>query len=218
MVISPSLYNSDLYLLADNLKRLQQLDITHLHIDVMDSHYVPSVGFSPNFVVDLKKHTSFILDCHLMVEKPEDRVTPFIEAGADIVTFHYEATCQHMFIIHLLKKHHVKVGIAINPGTPIESLSMLLPFLDLILVMTVNPGRSGEVFIPMTLDKIVQLTVAKNQYGYNYTIQVDGNVTDKTILACINAGASNIVSGGFIFQNNNLEHNMAKLQQAINRV
>lgn len=216
MIIAPSLFNSDLYLLQDNLARLKKIGISHLHIDVMDSHYVPILGFNANLVSDLKKHTDFILDCHLMVDKPEDRVDAFIRAGADIITFHVEATVHHLVIINQLIKHNIKVGIAMNPSTPVALIQPLLPFVDLVLVMTVNPGRAGETFLPFTVDKITQLSVLKQAHSYHYDIQVDGNITDKTIMNCVNAGANNFVSGGFIFNNDEIEHNILRLTRSIN--
>ncbi|WP_392558621.1 ribulose-phosphate 3-epimerase [Orbus mooreae] len=217
MIIAPSLFNSDLYLIQANLARLEKSGISHLHIDVMDSHYVPILGFNANFVANLKTHSNFILDCHLMVEKPEDRVESFIKAGADIITFHAEATVHHMVIINQLLKHNIKVGIAINPGTPVELIQPLLPFVDLVLVMTVNPGRAGETFLPFTVEKIAQLSALKLAHSYHYDIQVDGNITDQTIVSCVNAGANNIVSGGFIFNNNEIEHNILQLTCSISK-
>ena len=215
MIFAPSLFNSDLYLIKENLQKLDALGITHLHIDVMDNHYVPNLGFNANLVKDLKKHTHFVLDCHLMLDKPELSITHFIEAKPDFITFHFEATVHHIFIINMLVKNGIKVGIAINPSTSIESIKMLLPFIDLVLVMTINPGQKGEVFLPFTLSKIAQLSSEKQKNNFHYDIQVDGNITDETILPCIKAGANNIVSGGFIFNNNELEQNIAKLKKAI---
>lgn len=217
MILAPSLFNSDLYLIKENLQRLDLLGITHLHIDVMDNHYVPSLGFNTNLVKDLKKHTNFILDCHLMLEKPELSINNFIEVKPDIITFHFEATVHHLFIINMIAKNNIKVGIAINPSTSVDSIKMLLPLVDLVLVMTVNPGQKGEVFLPMTLNKIEQLWNEKQKNNFHYDIQVDGNITDETILPCIKAGANNIVSGGFIFNNNEIENNITKLNIAMNK-
>lgn len=211
IILSPSLYNSDLCQLRDTLLRLENANISHLHIDVMDSHFVPSFGFSANFVANLKKQTSLFLDCHLMVEKPEDRMMPFIDAGADRITFHAEATNHHFVIINQLRKHRVNVGIAINPGTSVDSIKMLLPYLDLVLVMTVNPGRSGETFIPLSIEKISALHQLKQQFSYDYDIQVDGNITNETIVDCVTHGANHIVSGGFIFQDDKIEHHISTL-------
>jgi ribulose-phosphate 3-epimerase len=215
MLLSPSLFNTDLYLIKETLERLQTLGISQLHIDVMDNHYVPNLGFNAGFVNNLKRHTDFILDCHLMVEKPELIIADFIDAKADIITFHYEATAHHSFIINKIKNNNIKVGIAINPSTPVESLNLLLPFVDLVLVMTVNPGQKNETFLPFTLQKIEQLNREKRKGNYHYDIQVDGNITDQTILPCVNAGANSIVSGGFIFKNNEIENNIEKLKMAI---
>jgi ribulose-phosphate 3-epimerase len=215
MLLSPSLFNADLYLIKETLERLQTLGINQLHIDVMDNHYVPNLGFNAGFVNNLKRHTDFILDCHLMVEKPELIIADFIDAKADIITFHYEATAHHSFIINKIKNNNIKAGIAINPSTPVESLNLLLPFVDLVLVMTVNPGQKNETFLPFTLQKIEQLNREKRKGNYHYDIQVDGNITDQTILSCVNSGANSIVSGGFIFKNNEIENNIEKLKMAI---
>ncbi|MWN30927.1 MULTISPECIES: ribulose-phosphate 3-epimerase [unclassified Gilliamella] len=215
MILSPSLFNSDLYLIKETLDTLDLLGITHLHIDVMDNHYVPNLGFNIGFISNLKAHTNFILDCHLMVEKPELSILDFIEAKPDIITFHYEATVHHSFIINKIKSNNIKVGLAINPSTPVESIKMLLPFVDLVLVMTVNPGQKNEVFLPFTLQKIEQLNLERQKGNYHYDIQVDGNITDKTLPACVAVGANNIVSGGFIFKNNEIGNNIEKLKVAI---
>ncbi|OCG38477.1 ribulose-phosphate 3-epimerase [Gilliamella sp. Gris1-4] len=216
MILSPSLFNSDLYFIKETLDKLDLLGITHLHIDVMDNHYVPNLGFNAGFVSNLKSHTNFILDCHLMVEKPESTILDFIEAKPDIITFHYEATVHHSFIINKIKNSNIKVGLAINPSTSVEQIKMLLPFIDLILVMTVNPGQKNEFFLPFTLQKIEQLNLERKERNYHYDIQVDGNITDQTISPCVKAGANNIVSGGFIFNNNDIQNNIEKLKVAIN--
>ncbi|NUF27162.1 ribulose-phosphate 3-epimerase [Gilliamella sp. ESL0254] len=216
MILSPSLFNSDLYLIKETLDTLESLGITHLHIDVMDNHYVPNLGFNTGFVSNLKSHTHFILDCHLMIEKPELSIFDFIEAKPDIITFHYEATVHHSFIINKIKNNNIKVGLAINPSTPVEHIKMLLPLVDLVLVMTVNPGQKNETFLPFTLQKIEQLSLERQKNNYSYDIQVDGNITDKTLSLCLKAGANNIVSGGFIFKNNDIANNIEKLKVATN--
>ena len=215
MILSPSLFNSDLYQIKETLEKLQTLGIGQLHIDVMDNHYVPNLGFNASFVKNLKTHTDFILDCHLMVEKPELVIADFIDAKADIITFHYEATAHHSYIINKIKNSNIKVGIAINPCTPVENLKLLLSQVDQVLVMTVNPGQKNESFLPFTLQKIEQLKSAKQTGNYHYDIQVDGNITDQNISLCVTAGANSIVSGGFIFNNNALESNIQSLKAAI---
>ncbi|OCG04072.1 hypothetical protein A9G15_02870 [Gilliamella apis] len=215
MILSPSLFNSDLYQIKETLENLQTLGIRQLHIDVMDNHYVPNLGFNASFVKNLKAHTDFILDCHLMVERPELAIVDFIDAKADIITFHYEATAHHSYIINKIKNSNIKVGIAINPCTPVENLKLLLPQVDQVLVMTVNPGQKNESFLPFTLQKIEQLKSLKQTGNYHYDIQVDGNITDQNISSCIAAGANSIVSGGFIFNNNPLESNIERLKAAI---
>lgn len=211
MLLSPSLFNSDLYLIKDTLSTLQSCGISEVHIDIMDNHYVPNLGFNSEFIASLKKHTHFKVDCHLMIEKPELSIMDFIAVKPDILTFHFESTVHHAFVIDKIISYGIKVGIAINPSTPVAALKLLLPIVDSVLVMSVNPGQKGERFLPFTLVKMAQLQSEKIKHNYHYDIQVDGNITDANLSDCLQAGATNIVSGGFIFKNNDIQNNIAKL-------
>lgn len=198
-MIAPSLLNADTYHVKEMLLQIQEEKVTYLHIDIADGHFVPLMSFGANTVRDLKKATDFVLDCHLMVDSPERQIETIIEAGADIITIHAEAE-NHMYrMIQTIHKSGRKAGIAINPGTPVSAIKEILPITDLILVMTVNPGVPGETFIEQTVGKIEKLNQIREKKNYKFQIQVDGNITDKTIGLCKAAGADIFVSGGYIF-------------------
>ncbi|XKM13560.1 ribulose-phosphate 3-epimerase [Orbaceae bacterium ac157xtp] len=215
MQIYPSLYNADIYHIKSILNRLNECQINGLHIDVMDGKFVTAQAFGPELISSLKQNTHFYLDCHLMIKEPEYTVENYIQAGADSITFHIESTSHAMYLAQIIKQNKIKAGIAINPATPIEVLSELLPFIDLVLVMTVNPGRSGQTFITNMLHKVEKLSALKQKHGLQYLIQVDGNVNDNNILACKKAGADIAVSGGYIFKHNLIEDSIQQLKQAM---
>lgn len=198
-IINPSLLNSDTYEIKEQFQALKKAKIHYIHIDITDGHFVPMISFGANTVKDLRKHTDFILDCHLMVENPENLIPVIAQAGADIITIHAEATNHVYRAIQTIKKYGKKAGIAINPGTTVQSLEEILPMVDLVLCMTTNPGVFGESFIPKVVDKIKVLNELKNKENYDYHIEVDGSINEQTIIPCKMAGADIFVSGSYIF-------------------
>lgn len=210
MILSPSLYNAGVCHLEQTLSDIEKAGAQYLHVDILDNTFVPSLSFGPKIVKDLKKMTDLVLDVHMMVDTPENCVADFCQAGADIVTVHYEATSHLGYTIQEIKKHHVKVGVAINPATPVCVIEPVLQDVDQVLVMTINPGRSGQKLILSTLDKIRELVQIRNAKNLHFDIQVDGNITPDNVEKVLDAGANVIVSGGGIFNEHPICENIQK--------
>ena len=213
MIINPSLLNANTYRIKEQLDQLKKGNITHLHIDIADGHLVPVMSFGANTVRDLKKETDLVLDCHMMVEKPEEKIPAIIEAGADIITVHAEATAHIYKVMQKIQGAGRKAGVALNPGTPISMIEEILPFADLILCMTSNPGMAGETFINSVTKKIEILNEIRKNKGYRYLIEADGSINEENISFCRKAGADLIVSGRSIFDGK-IEEQLWRLRMA----
>ncbi|MGI6259753.1 MAG: ribulose-phosphate 3-epimerase [Anaerolineaceae bacterium] len=198
--ISPSILSADLNNLGADLRVCEEGGADFIHIDVMDGRFVPNITFGPDIVRACKRATSLPLDVHLMIVEPEKHIQSFIEAGADIVTVHYEA-CPHIHrVLQSIREMGAKAGITYNPGTPIESLRLLTDMVDLILIMSVNPGFGGQKYIPVCLEKIRQVREILDAVGSDAMIQVDGGIAAGTILENYEAGARNFVAGTAVFK------------------
>ena len=214
MIILPSLLNANTYNIKEQLQILEDKGIDHLHVDVMDGQFVPSQAFGPNTVNDLKKMTDFKLDVHLMIENPEKHIPLY--KNADIITVHYEST-RHLYrAIQLIKNMGLKACVAINPATSVSMIEEVLPMLDQVLVMTINPGVPGEKFIAQTMTKIEKLNQLKKEKNYHFNIEVDGNVNKDTINECLKAGANMFVSGSYVF-NGSIPDNIDSLLEEVKK-
>lgn len=214
MIILPSLLNANTYNIKEQLQILKDKGIDHLHVDVMDGQFVPSQAFGPNTVNDLKKMTDFKLDVHLMIEDPEKHIPLY--KNADIITVHYEST-RHLYrAIQLIKNMGLKACVAINPATSVSVIEEVLPMLDQVLVMTINPGVPGEKFIAQTMTKIEKLNQLKKEKNYHLNIEVDGNVNKDTINECLKAGANMFVSGSYVF-NGSIPDNIDSLLEEVKK-
>lgn len=214
MIILPSLLNANTYNIKEQLQILKDKGIDHLHVDVMDGQFVPSQAFGPNTVNDLKNMTDFKLDVHLMIETPEKHIPLY--KNADIITVHYEST-RHLYrAIQLIKNMGLKACVAINPATSVSMIEEVLPMLDQVLVMTINPGVPGEKFIAQTMTKIEKLDQLKKEKNYHFNIEVDGNVNKDTINECLKAGANMFVSGSYIF-NGSIPDNIDSLLEEVKK-
>ena len=171
-----------------------------VHIDVMDGHFVPQVSYGQPVIQSVRGRSSLPFDVHLMIEKPELSIPSYIEAGADYVTFHIEATSHADLCIQLIHNAGKKAGIALCPGTPLSAVEELLPFVDLVLVMTVNPGWGGQKLIPYTVEKVRKLADIQKEKGFDFKISVDGGVNSQTLSSVLEAGTDIFVSGSAFFK------------------
>ena len=199
--ISPSLLAADYTKLGEEVKRVEDAGANYLHLDVMDGCFVPNISFGPALISSLRKSSMLIFDVHLMIVKPERYVDTFIKAGADIITFHYEAVEDPRALLTYLKEHEVKASISISPATPVENILPLVEegLCDMVLVMTVVPGFGGQKLIPETLDKVRKLRRFANKHGIQLNIEVDGGINAENVGLCTSAGANVIVAGTAIF-------------------
>jgi ribulose-phosphate 3-epimerase len=208
--ISPSILSCDFLNFETDIKRLDAASDLWLHLDIMDGHYVPNLTFGKTILKNLHKVTSHKLDAHFMVSNPEDYVKEYSDIGIHNFSFHWEAVKHHDRMISFVKDHYKSVGIALNPGTPVESIpTYLIEKIDLILIMSVNPGFGGQSFIESSIEKIKYFKELKKSLNPNLVIQVDGGVKKKNAKELIEAGATNLVAGSYIFN----EPNKNYLQQ-----
>lgn len=198
-VLAPSLLSADFSSLADAVKLIEKNKGSVVHIDVMDGQFVPEITYGQPVVRSIRKLTSLPFDIHLMVKNPEQQIDSFIEAGADWITFHWEATAHAHRLIQMIHEKGKKAGIAICPATPVWLLSEILDCVDLVLVMTVNPGWGGQTLIPSCVNKIQELKKIKQEKNYNYIVSVDGGVNPKTVDSVVKAGVDVVVSGSSFF-------------------
>lgn len=215
MKISPSILSADFANLERDIRLVEGGGADYIHVDVMDGHFVPNLTFGANIVSAIRPITKLPLDCHLMIENPENYIEDFAKAGADIITVHVESTHHIHRAIQLIKHHGVKAGVVINPGTAVDSILPVLSEVDMVLVMTVNPGFGGQSFIKETVSKITLLNSLKEDKGYNYEIEVDGGISPETAKICKNAGANVFVAGSYIYDANNPIERLMSLKDAV---
>ena len=212
--LAPSILSADFARLAEQVRAASEGGGTVIHVDVMDGHFVPNLTVGPPLVKSLRKVTDLPLDCHLMIENPDQFIPEFVEAGADWISVHQEA-CRHLNrTLHLIRSHDAQAGVVINPATPVDTLSEVLEIVDYVLVMSVNPGFGGQKFIPETVRKIRRLADLRSQRGLNYRIEVDGGIALETVAEVVRAGAEILVAGNAVFGQGDPRTNTQKLLKA----
>jgi ribulose-phosphate 3-epimerase len=212
--IAPSILSADFARLADALLQAEDGGADWIHVDVMDGHFVPNLTIGAPVVKALRNETKLPLDVHLMIEKPENLIEAFVSAGADYLTVHVEATVHLHRVVERIRELGAKPGVSINPGTPLDSLSEILPYVDLVLIMSVNPGFGGQRFIPTSTAKIAGLKRMIDERSlWGVEIEVDGGITPKTAPEVVAAGASALVAGAAVFNSEgSVRENIAALR------
>ncbi len=212
--LAPSILSSNFAQLGSDTLEAIEGGATLVHVDVMDGHFVPNITIGPLVVRSLRKAVKVPLDCHLMIENPDQFIAEFAEAGADWISVHQEA-CVHLDrTLHLIASHGCKPGVVINPGTPVETLTEVLDLVHHVLVMSVNPGFAGQKFIPNALNKIAALARMRAERKLEYRIEVDGGVDLTTVADVVKAGGELLVAGSAVFGRGDIRANAAQLLEA----
>ena len=198
-IVSPSVLAADFAKLGDELKKIEKAGATYAHLDVMDGIFVPNISFGAPMISSIRKASGLIFDVHLMITEPQRYVDDFVKAGADILTIHYESCENPLEVVRYIKSKEVKVGLSIKPATPAEAIYDMLPELDMLLVMTVEPGFGGQKIMLDQLEKVRKIRKYANEHGINIDIEVDGGLTADNVGLATAAGANVIVAGSAVY-------------------
>lgn len=212
--LAPSVLSADFSNLKNDLRAVELGKADFIHCDIMDGQFVPNLTFGPMIVKAIKQSTTLPLDVHLMVNNPDHLFEDFVKAGADIITIHYEALIHHNRSIQKIKSFGIKAGVAINPSTPVHFLEELFEYVDLVLIMSVNPGFGGQKFIKSSLNKVKKIKDIKIQNNYNFLIEIDGGINKYNIKECVDNGVDIVVAGAAIF-NDNITESTIELKRLI---
>ena len=212
--LAPSILSADFSRLGEQVRAAGQGGASLIHVDIMDGHFVPNLTIGPPVVKSLRKVTDLPLDCHLMIDNPDEFIPIFAEVGVNWISVHQEAVCHLNRTLHLIKDHGCMAGVVINPSTPADALSEVLDIVDYVLVMSVNPGFGAQKFIPSTLHKMRQLAEIRHRRGLNFRIEVDGGVALDTVADVVRAGAEILVAGNAVFGSGDPKKNAEGLLKA----
>ncbi|MDA8227199.1 MAG: ribulose-phosphate 3-epimerase [Desulfitobacterium hafniense] len=215
--IAPSILSADFSRLGEQVSIVEQAGAEILHIDIMDGHFVPNLTFGPGLVSSIRPHSKLSFDVHLMIEKPEQYIKDFASAGANHITVHAEATSHLHRVVQQIKDLGLTAGVALNPASSLDSVKYLLEDLDMVLIMTVNPGFGGQKFIPACLAKIEELRARILKSGTNCEIEVDGGINSGTALEVARAGATILVAGAAVFAQPDPALAFRQLHEAVNK-
>lgn len=213
--LSPSILSADFSKLGEDIKSLEKYGADLVHIDVMDGMFVPNISFGNPIIKSIRPLTKLPFDVHLMIEEPSRFVEDFVNAGADIITVHYEADRHLDRTINYIKSFGVKAGISLNPATPVESIKHLIPNLDMVLIMSVNPGFGGQKYIKYCSEKIREVKAFADKYNKDLMIEVDGGVGMENISEVVECGANVVVAGSAVFKNGEIEKNIKFLKERV---
>ena len=211
--IAPSILSADFGNLNEDIRKVEDAGADFLHIDVMDGHFVPNISFGVPVIKSIRGKSNLIFDVHLMIENPDLYIQQFKDAGADIITVHAEASRHILRMVQEIKKLGVKAGVALNPGTPEEAIKYILQDVDMVLVMSVNPGFGGQEFIKGSIDKIKQIKKMADLMNCKIDIEVDGGINLTNVKEVINAGANVIVAGSSIYKSSNIKNTIAEFKK-----
>ena len=210
---SPSILSADFLRLGEEITALENAGADFIHVDVMDGHFVPNLTMGPPIIAAIKRTATLPLDVHLMIEKPDNFIDAYIDAGANLLTVHIESVIHLERVVQKIKSRKVKAGVALNPSTHENTLKYVIAELDVVLVMSVNPGFGGQSFLTTALDKIAAIkTMLSDTHNNGCAISVDGGINDKTGPACARAGATCLVAGSYIFGSSDYRKAIASLQ------
>jgi len=213
--IAPSILSADFSRLGEHIKQLEACGSDMIHIDVMDGMFVPNISFGIPIIKSIRNLTKLPFDVHLMIEEPARYVEDFAKAGADIITVHYETDRHIDRTINYIKSFGVKAGVALNPATPVDLIKHLISNLDMVLIMTVNPGFGGQKYIEYCSDKIREVRAISDKENKDIMIQVDGGIDETNIREAVNSGANVIVAGSAVFKNGEIDKNIKALRAGI---